>query len=948
MSGVLAFSALGWDLSFEAGVIGITTGLTYAVLAAGLVLIYRATGILNFAQGEVGALAGAVLAYFVVQRGWSYWVTLLLVTALGLLVGALTDLLVIRRLSRTSKLTLLAATLGLAQVLLVLQITVPNVEQAGTFPSGSSASVTIGGITLFGEHLVVLAVVPALILALGAFLTRTRYGLAIRASADNRDAARLAGISPRRVSLVVWSVAGGLSAVTYVLNAPVRGTIAGVAAQGLGPSLLLRALAAALVGRFVSLPMTLVGGIAVGVIESQAFLNVTPGTVDALMFVLVAVLVLVRVRGSSTDDGDIGSTAGAPPLSSWVPPALGRAAVLALLAGAVLLPVVATNPSQHVLFSEVAIYAIVAISVVVVTGWSGQLSLCQFAFVGLGAVMTYALMSRGMAYGWACVYAIVAGVLAALAVGIPALRTRGFFLAVTTLGFAVAAKGWLLPHERFFGDTTVAFVPRGRLGPLDLSSQRTFYYLTLVVLLASVLIARHLRASGVGRSIVAVRENERSAEAMTISAVRMKLVAFGLSGALAATAGALFAGLQTQFQVTAFDPSESLRVVAMTIIGGVGSIAGALVGAVFVLGLPAVIGDTDIVRLLTGGIGLLAILLIEPGGLLELARKAAARVAHRRTIEVGEHAADTVEAVEAVEVAVPQPPGLSSQATRGEAAPASVPAGEPVLRAEGVTVRFGGLVAVDDVTIEVRQGEIVGLIGTNGAGKSTLLNAISGFVPTIDGSISFSGTSLDGLPPHARSRLGLARVFQDARLYPDLTVREAIAVALEATEPSELVPSALRLPPARVAEWRKARRADELLDELGLQTEAHRLIGELSTGSRRLVEIACLLAADAQMLLLDEPLAGVAHHETQRFVGVILGAKEALDATILIIEHDMSVIMSMSDRLYCMAAGTVIAEGSPDAVRNDPGVVAAYLGGGSASATPRHRTGRREPLVANR
>lgn len=940
MSGVLAVAVLGWELSLEAAVIGLTTGLTYAVLAAGLVLIYRATGVLNFAQGEVGVVAGAVLAYLVVQQGWSYWPTLLVVTVLGLGIGALTELLVIRRLSGTSKLTLLAATLGLAQVLLVIQLMVPRVEQAGTFPAGSSASVTVGGITLFGEHLVVLAVVPALILGLGAFLTRTRFGLAIRASADNEPAARLAGMSPRRVSLLVWSLAGGLSAITYVLNAPVRGTIAGVAAQGLGPSLLLRALAAALVGRFVSLPMTLVGGIAVGVVESQAFVNVSPGTVDALMFLLVAALVLVRLRGSMADESEAAGTAGAPPLSAWVPVAVRRALVAGGLAAAILLPVVVTTPSQHVLFSEVAVYAIVAISVVVVTGWSGQLSLCQFAFVGLGAVMTYALVSRGMAYGWASIYAVVAGVLASLAVGIPALRVRGFFLAVTTLGFSVAATGWLLPHERFFGDSTVAFVPRGRFGPIDLTSQRSFYYLCLAVLLASIGIARNVRSSGVGRSILAVRENERSAAAMTISPIRTKLLAFGLSGGLAAAAGALFAGLETQFQVNAFDPSESLRVVAMTIIGGVGSIAGAVIGAVFVLGLPALIGETDTVRLLTGGIGLLAILLIEPGGLLELARKGAARLARRGT------ATDDGRA-EPIEVTAPEvPPARVAAAAR--AADRSPAADDVVLRAAGVSVRFGGLVAVDDVTVEVAHGEVVGLIGTNGAGKSTLLNAISGFVPIAGGSITFAGTALDPLPPHERSSLGIARVFQDARLYPELRVREAIAVALEATERSELVPSALHLPPARLSEWRKARRADELLDLLGLGPDGDRLIGELSTGSRRLVEIACLLAVDARMLLLDEPLAGVAHHETQRFVSVILEAKAALDATVLIIEHDMSVIMSMSDRLYCMAAGTVIAEGAPDDVRNDPGVVAAYLGGGTDAGTDPPPPRRRAQLVADR
>jgi len=328
-------------------------------------------------------------------------------------------------------------------------------------------------------------------------------------------------------------------------------------------------------------------------------------------------------------------------------------------------------------------------------------------------------------------------------------------------------------------------------------------------------------------------------------------------------------------------------------------------------------------------------------------RKAAARLAGRLGLEphlaIASASASTVAAEADADV---EPPAVAMTAERG---PDDTTSAETVLAVDGVTVRFGGLVAVHEVSLEARRGEVVGLIGTNGAGKSTLLNAINGFVNVAEGTITFDGTDLGGLPPYERSRLGIGRVFQDARLYPDLTPREAIAIALEAKERSELVPSALWLPPARDAERAKRTRTSELIDLFALEPIASRQIGELSTGARRVVEIACLLAVDARMLLLDEPMAGVAHHETQRFVSLILDAQRELGATILIIEHDMSVIMSMSDRLYCMAAGEVIAEGSPEFVRNHRDVVASYLGGSSdANGDPatKPRTRRRTPLRA--
>lgn len=252
--------------------------------------------------------------------------------------------------------------------------------------------------------------------------------------------------------------------------------------------------------------------------------------------------------------------------------------------------------------------------------------------------------------------------------------------------------------------------------------------------------------------------------------------------------------------------------------------------------------------------------------------------------------------------------------------------GIPAIACSGVVVRFGGLVAVDAVDLCIEQGELVGLIGTNGAGKSTLMNAIGGYVPTASGKIEVLGRDVTRRAAHERARLGVGRVFQDARLFGELTVRECVMVALEARARSEFIPSLLGLPPALRVERAKRAAADDLITLTGLGRYADTAIAELSTGTRRIVELASLIAGGSRLLLLDEPTGGVAQREVEAFGGVLQDVRQQLDATILLIEHDMPLVMALSSRIVCMTAGHVIAEGPPDLIRNDPRVIAAYLG----------------------
>jgi ABC-type branched-subunit amino acid transport system permease subunit/ABC-type branched-subunit amino acid transport system ATPase component len=913
---------------------GLVTGITYGLLAAGLILIYRATNVLNVAHGELGAFGAAVLALLVIKYDVNFYLAFLAALGVGLVVGAAVEVFVVRRLANSPRVIVFVATLGVAELLFLFTRLLPDLNTNQRYPTPLTSSWEVGGVLLRSQHVLVLVVAPIVIVALAYFLERTKYGLAIRASAENPDAARTSAINAEAMSTLVWVLAGVLATITVVLVAPLRGGTA-VDAGALGPSLLLRALAVALLAGMRSLPRAIVFGAVIGIAEAIFVFNSfdDPGRYDAALFVLVLVAVLALARRQTGDAGSksmsfAARTRAIPPQLEhvwWVRhlPAILTGAVVVIAA---VLPFVITQPSRHFLYAEILLFAIVAMSLTLLTGWAGQLSLGQVAFVGLGAMLTTAFV-RGMnitmfgqkleipkvPFEYAIVLATIVCVVVAVIVGVPALRVSGLFLAVTTLAFAVMAESWLLKRPFLIGDESIVSLPRPSWGDaFSLESQRNFYLLSLAVVCICGYALSRLRRSGIGRSVIAVRDNEQNAAAFTVSPTRAKLMAFGIAGALAGLAGGLIAGLRVQFGPEAFSPEESLRVVAIAVIGGLSSIWGAVLGALWVVGLPAFFGDTQEIRLLTSGAGLLILLLYLPGGLVQVlynARDALYRVVARRVPEVPEESA---------------PAPIPARVVRDDDHALVVEG--TVLAAHSVTVDFGLARVLDEVDLTVGAEEVVGLIGTNGAGKSTLMNAIGGFVPA-SGRVELLGRDVTDMAPHRRARLGLGRTFQQADLFPDLSVLETVMVSLEARDRATLPSTVLGLPSARRAERRKRGEADELIAFFGLGRYANSFINELSTGTRRIVELACLIGLEAKVLCLDEPTAGLAQAETEAFAPLVLRIREELGASLLVIEHDMPFIMGITDRVYCLEAGSVIAHGTPDAVRNDPAVIASYLGG---------------------
>ena len=664
---------LHWPVYFEvpvvAVVLGLIVGLSYALLGLGLILVYRSSRVINLAHGEMGALAAAVVAVLVNEYGWPYWVASVVALVGAGTLGAAVELAIIRRLFAAPRLIVLVATMGVAQLFLfgtlLLNDTIDNRLQG--FPKPFETTMSLGPLVVQPGELLLLFAVPAIAVALALFFRFTGFGVAVRAAAENRDSARLVGIPTRRISTFVWVVGAVLAAATALMLAPGRGL---TVTESLGPDLLMRALAAAVLARMTSLPRAVVAGVAIGVTEKVVAWNYSVGVVELVLFIVVMVALLVQHRGTvrSTDASawQVSALVRPVPRALQQLPAVRAMGWVALGVGllvAVVVPVFLSN-SQTYLLTTVVAFAIAGLSVMILTGYSGQISLGQIAFFGLGAAVSYQLTVQLYVPFWiALLLSGVAGAAAAVVIGLPALRIRGLFLAVTTLAFALVTQKWLLGQSWLVGPGVIA--PRPYWGPFDFVSQRAYYYLALGCLLFAVLICRNVLRSGTGRNLLAARDNEAQGAAFTVPIVRTKLTAFALSGFLAAFAGAVYGHGVGPFQVGSFPVADSLRLVSMTIIGGLASIPGTIVGAFIVVGIDRLV-DVAYLRLLSTSIGLLLLLMYLPGGLGQVIYAARDRllvwIARREGIELDDAPTDDPQRAPVVEPAAARPEPVGTPA----------------------------------------------------------------------------------------------------------------------------------------------------------------------------------------------------------------------------------------------------------------------------------------------
>ncbi len=915
---ILAVSWLNSQIVFD----GIVQGLAISVIAVGVVLVYRATRIINFAVGNMGVVGAAILSLLVVQYHVPYWVGFAVALVVGLAFGAIVDLAIIRRLRKSPRVVVLVATIGVSQLAAAIAIKIPApTELTVHYPSAINGMWTVAGVNVRGSDVSVLIIATIALVALTWFLDRTTIGRTVKACASNPRLARLSSISPKMVSTMVWALAAALSTLSIVLIAGQSGAAGDLTT--LGPQTLSLALVAAVIGGMTSFSRTILAALVIGLLQSILNFNFIdqPGLINLLL--LITVVIAVLFNRERTDESEVFAfTPRARPIPvrlrsyRWARN-VNKSGVFLLAVIAIVLPLIFTQPSTQQTFTEVLAFAICATSLTVLTGWLGQLSLGQMAFAGLGALFAARLVEGGVPF-WLAIVATTAGsAVVAIVLGLSSLRVKGLYLAVVTFVFALAAQQYFFSLHILSGaspdGSDLPFVP-GKLFSLSFPGQRTYYYVVLVILVVVLLVASRFRDSGVGRSIMAVRDNENAAAAYRVRPAWEKIRAFAIAGALAGMGGALLSGAYSNVAFSGpgsfFVVDASLSLVAMVVIGGMGSVTAAVIGALWVIGIPALAPNNQVLGLLTSSIGLLAVLLYFPRGLMQVVYDARDAFLTWADTRYGKEP-DPTTARPAAKAATLEPEHREGQI--------------PTLAVADLRVTFGGNAAVDGVSLSVGAGEIVGLIGSNGAGKSTLMNAIGGFVPAT-GSVRLGDEEIGDKAPAYRAGLGLGRTFQSATLFPELTVTETLLVALEGKSETGVLSTALALP--RATRRSRADRAavGDLVELLGLGGYRDHYIADLSTGTRRVVELAGLLALDAKVLCLDEPTAGLAQRETEAFGPLIVTVQRQLDASVLLIEHDMPLIMGISDRVYCLEAGRVICEGPPAEVRDNPRVIASYLG----------------------
>jgi ABC-type branched-subunit amino acid transport system ATPase component/branched-subunit amino acid ABC-type transport system permease component len=892
----------------------------YAALAVALVLTYRSSGVINFATGTIALYTAYTYAalregdLLVLVPGLPGRVDLgdplgfipaaLVAMAIAAVLGALMYLLVFRNLRSAPPLARTGASLGLLiiiQTLIVNRIGDEPVTVEAIFPVERW---TWGEVGLLSDRFYLAVAVVLLTLLLTALFRWTRFGLLTRAVAETQEGALVSGVSPERVALANWVLSAMVAGGAGILISPITPLTPNAYALVVVP-----ALAAAVVGRFEALIPTMIAGLAIGMLQSEALslsLDHTwfpqTGSAELVPLVVILVALLLVGRGIRSREALLREKLGrAPrPQTFLVPAAIGT------LVGIVALMVTEGTWRAAVINSFIA--GVIALSLIVVTGYAGQVSLAQLTLAGVGGFALSGITeSWGVPFPLAPLLAAVITAGVGVIVGLPALRLRGLTLGVVTLALAYAIEAAWFRNGQFVPSGGRA-VEEPELFGFDLSigsgaafPRMPFGLLVLFTLVAVALGVARLRTSALGSAMLAVRANERSAAGIGVNVVRVKLVSFALASFIAGLGGSLLAYRQGVITFNSFTALGGLALLSTVYLAGITSVTGGLLaGVTAASGVVYLAMDrwVDLGRwfVVITGVAVIVTLIQFPEGMAAALHKVGERLGRFRLFQPLR--APSTE---------PEPQEVPAEVRSPDADSA------PVLAVEHLTVRYGGVTAVSDVSIEVRPGQVVGLIGPNGAGKTSLIDAVTGFAKA-EGTVLLEGERVDRLAAHARVRRGLARTFQALELYDDLTVEENVSAALFST-----------------TRGHRHRHGLAVLERIGLGELADRPASELSQGERQLVSIARACATEPTVLLLDEPAAGLDLRDT-RELGERVRGIAAGGTGVLLVDHDIGLVLGVSDHIYVLDFGELIAEGDAEAIRADPALAEAYLGKHHAEA----------------
>jgi len=888
--------------------LGLGSGALIAGIALGVVLTYRGSGIINLATGGFAMLAGyAFWALRVDLLHLSTGPALLLSLVVVLAAGAATELVAFRPLRTASPLAKLVSSLG---VLLVLQASMLLAFGSSEQPEPNVLPQTIVhllGAVIPVDRFIITGIVIALSVGLWTLYRFTRFGLATRAASENEVVAMLGGLSPNALSmtntLIASVIAGGIGILAASITQLDTETL---------PLQIVPALAAALLARFTSFGIACAAGIGLGILESeiQYVSNLSwfptsggiaiPGVAELVIFALI--VLFMYLRGARVPGR--GELVEKRLPEAPRPQHLLRTTVVATAVCAIALVVLPFDFREALI--NTLIGTVMALSLVVITGFVGQISVVQLTLAGVsGFTISHLASGAGIGFPLAPLAGVVAAVILGLITAASALRVRGVSLAVVTLAAVVAITNFGFLNTSWGGGQTGSPVPELKLLGLDLGTRASFRgldgnlpspvfgWVALAVTVGVCLLVAAIRRADLGRRMLAVRSNERAASAAAIDPRTVKLIAFGVSAAIAGLAGSLYAYNFGSVSADRFDVFTALSLIAFAYAGGITLISGAVFAglistqALFPYALDKWFGINGNWFLLFGGAILIITLIQNPEGVAGAFYK---RIHKRPAVHPPERAPDS------------ESGGLAALDVPGTTRPRPDTDRAPVLAVRDLSVTFGGVHALEHVGLEVHEGELVGLIGPNGAGKTTLIDAITGFVP-FTGAVRLDDEDIGRMAAYERARRGLSRTWQNTDLFDDLEVGENVLVAGHIEGDPE-----------------------EILGLVDLAWAAPAMPDQLTEGARKLVGVARALAGRPRLLCLDEPAAGLDARESEE-LGRSLRELANRGQSTLLIDHDMGLVLSICDRVVVLEFGRVIADGPPEAVRQDERVIAAYLGG---------------------